>query len=354
MVLKPATARVIAALVVLMLLALTAVACTTRGGDGTGAAAQTSTAGSLDALDAPDALPTGDPSAAASTPRSGAVARPPCASPRPRPAGDVTETISSGGLERSYILHVPKSYTGDVQVPLVLNLHGFGSNATQQAIYSGLPAKADREGFIVISPEGIGTPKRWYFPAENQVDDVAFMRDLLDRAEATLCIDPARIFVAGMSNGAGMTTAIACGLPGRITAVAAVAALAGPATCAAGVTVPIITFRGTADACVPFTGGRSACGLGLPVLGAEDGARRWAQFNGCDSTPSVQQFSANVRTIGYSSCRNDAAVVLFIVDGGGHTWPGSIDVPRLGMTTQEVNATDQIWDFFVAQGNLRR
>jgi polyhydroxybutyrate depolymerase len=142
-------------------------------------------------------------------------------------------------------------------------------------------------------------------------------------------------------------------MPDRITAVAAVAALYFPARCDTARAIPVIAFHGTDDPCVPFAGGTSKCGLGLPVPAVETAAADWAKHDGCNMEPARQEWSKHVRTIAYSECSDDTAVVVYVIDGGGHTWPGSIDVPRLGATTHEVNATDEIWSFFVGQGGLR-
>ncbi len=290
--------------------------------------------------------------AAAATPDT--AARAACAVAKSHAAGDSNETLQSGGLKRTYILHVPPQYDGTRETPLVLNLHGFGSNARQQASYSGFPAKGDREGFIVVTPNGTGAPQHWNYPGLSGTDDITFMRELLDRLESDLCIDAKRVFVSGMSNGAAMSSFVACAMPDRITAIAPVAASVFPRTCAGVRAIPVISFRGTDDFCVPFEGGTSQCGQQFPVVAAKDAMKSWAEHDGCNPTPAEQQFSASVNTIAYSECTDDTAVVLFIIEGGGHTWPGAIDVPRLGATTHEVSATDQIWEFFVAQGSLRR
>ena len=195
----------------------------------------------------------------------------------------------------------------------------------------------------MASPDGTGTPLHWSYLGLGGADDVAFMRDLLDRLEGDLCIDTGRVFVAGISNGAAFAQIVACAMPERITAVAAVAALVYPRRCGTDAPIAVIGFHGTDDPCVPFGGGTSACGQKLPVPPVEDSARNWASHDGCDIAPAEQQFTAHVHTIAYSRCKDESAVVLFVIEGGGHTWPGAIDVPRLGATTHEVNATDQIW-----------
>lgn len=301
-------------------------------------------------IDAPDDV-SGAPSAA--LPRATAI---PDTSPatacdpsKPHAAGDETATLRSGDLDRSYIIHVPKNYDGARGMPLVLNFHGFGSGARQQALYSRLPAKGDLEGFITVSPEGSDALRRWNYPGVGGVDDVAFVRDLLDRLETDLCVDARRVFAAGISNGSAFAQIVACAMPDRIAAVAAVAALVFPARLCDGVPpVPVIAFHGTDDPCVPFAGGTTQCGLRLPVAAVEDSARNWAQRDACGLAPADAQVSTHVRAISYSECAAHAAVVLLVVDGGGHTWLGSVDVPRLGATTHEIDATDEIWQFFAA------
>lgn len=320
-------------LLAVLALAVGAAACQRQRGD---SAAKTASARSINALASP-------PVTASATPAAGR-----CGPARPHAAGDEDASIESGGLTRTYILRVPPSYDGARRLPLVLNLHGYGSNARQQAVYSGLPAKGDKEGFIVVTPDGAGDPQRWSYPGLGGADDVAFIGALLDKVEAELCTDENRVYTAGMSNGAAFSQVLACSLPGRFAAVAAVAALAYPARCATAPPVPVIAFHGTADPCVPFEGGQTACGQRLPVAPVEQSARNWAEHDGCDLTPAKTQISAHVRSIAYGGCEAGAAVVLYVIDGGGHTWPGASDVPRLGATTHEINATDLIWQFFAA------
>jgi len=274
----------------------------------------------------------------------------------PRPCehfepGDRNETLRSGDLDRTYIVHIPPQYDALTPLPVVLNLHGYGSNARNQAAYSRLPQKADEAGFIVVTPDGAGTPQQWnnLQLAELQ-DDVAFIRDLLEHLEETLCIDPSRIYAAGISNGSAFAHRLACLLPDRIAAVAAVAAFVYPAAvCGDAPPVPIIAFHGTADACVPYEGGVTTCGRGnLPVPAVETSAENWARHNGCATEPARSQVSEHVRAIAYSECDENVAVVLYAIEGGGHTWPGSIDVPRLGPVTPEIDATNLMWEFFAA------
>jgi polyhydroxybutyrate depolymerase len=271
-----------------------------------------------------------------------------CFPEKSRVAGDTTEEMTSAGLVRTYIVHIPPGYTGEGRVPLVINLHGYGSNATDQAFYSGFPALADEQGFIVVSPNGSGYPQRWAFPGLGGVDEVAFIGELLDRLESDLCIDASRVYAAGMSNGAAITTFIACGLPGRIAAIGAVAATAGPRSCGTAEPIPIITFRSTEDQCVPYVGGTSACGMRLPVVAAQESIRLWAEHNGCDAEPATAQLTEHVRTTEYENCDGGAGAILYTTEGDGHTWPGAVSVPRLGHVTDEIDATAIMWEFFQA------
>jgi polyhydroxybutyrate depolymerase len=140
----------------------------------------------------------------------------------------------------------------------------------------------------------------------------------------------------------------------RIAAVAAVAALIYPPRCASDRPIPIVAFQGTEDACVPYGGGQVACGARRgQIAPVEESALNWARHDGCNLDPARAALSEHVHTIAYSECDDETAVVLFVVEGGGHTWPGSVAVARLGNTTDEIDATEQIWQFFEAQANLR-
>ena len=271
-----------------------------------------------------------------------------CAVPKPHASGNSNETMNSGGQARDYILHVPPSYDGARQTPLVINLHGAGSNAAQQAAYSRFPQKSDAEGFIVVTPDALGTPRAWNFiPLPSQADDIGFIRDILDRMDAQFCIDDARVYATGISSGAAMSVKLACALQDRIAAIGPVAALWYPPNCPTTKPVPVIEFHGTEDKLVPFSGGTTVGGLPSPDV--QLAASQWAKADACNAEPERAQLSEHVRSVTYAGCRDGASVVLDIVDGGGHTWPGAaVNVSGLGGTTHEISATDEIWKFFAA------
>jgi len=293
-----------------------------------------------------------------------------CSPARPHASGTSVQSIATADGQRTYRLHVPPSYTGTIAVPLVFNIHGATSNAAAQEGYSGFSAKADAAGFIVVYPEGLVTGaipythfNAWML-ASPEPNDLGFMTALLDALEAQLCIDPARVFSTGMSNGGIMSVRLACSLSSRIAAIAPVAGAYYPPdalnvnpaeVCPDTAPVPLVAFHGTADAVVPFNGGlggvSGTTNFRLPIdnnTPAEDVMADWSAHNGCTGARLESQVSTEVRLVQYGGCSRGAIVQLYAVDGGGHTWPGAIDVPSLGYTTHQISATDLIWTFFTA------
>jgi polyhydroxybutyrate depolymerase len=256
-------------------------------------------------------------------------------------AGERTISIESGGLTREFRLFVPESNDPTSAVPLVLNFHGLGSNARGQEVYSGMVEKATAEGFITAAGEGIG--KSWNTgevccaPANQQgVDDVQFTRDMVARIASEYCIDAQRIFSTGMSNGAFMSNRLACDAADLIAAIAPVAGIEGLVGCAPSRPVPILMFNGTLDPLVPYAG-------------AGNSFVRWQGFNACSGDAATTYASGDASCATYEECAGDATTTLCTIDGGGHTWPGTdILLPQFGATSHDIDATDAMWDFFVA------
>lgn len=246
-------------------------------------------------------------------------------------AGDSVQTMESSDETRSYRLHVPKQYKSS-PMPLVLNFHGYGQSAAQQEKYSGLNTVADTQGFLVVSPEGSSSPKGWNIVGaydENGVDDVGFVRDLLVGLSNVLCIDEARVYATGHSNGGEMASQLACMLPNTIAAVAPVSGAVWQGC--TGRAFPMISFQGTADENVYYESSASAIS-------------DWAAHNNCSPTPTVTKVSAHVTRQNYQKCQAD--VVFYTIEGGGHTWPGSKVSGGAGPVTTEINASNLIWTFF--------
>jgi polyhydroxybutyrate depolymerase len=260
--------------------------------------------------------------------------------------------LSSGGEEREYLLYVPSSYDPGRPTPLVISMHGAGGWPAQQRDISGWNAVADEEGFIVAYPSGLGgrASRAWRMSrAESLAKDVRFISDLIDQVQRAYNVDPARIYANGLSAGGGMSFALSCTLSDRIAAVGTVAAarLLPWSWCTDERPVPVMTFHGTADTAVPYDGGSSWVG-DITFPDVEEWVAGWARRNRCDPDAIQAVVAADVTRREYTRCAEDAAVVLFTIHGGGHTWPGGQPLPEwfLGPTSRSVDATRLMWAFF--------
>jgi len=270
-------------------------------------------------------------------------------------------TIVSSGEERAYLLHVPESYDRTKPTPLVISLHAAMNWPAFQEELSQWDKAADENGFIVVYPAGIGIgPKTWFMEeaqTPSRMPDVRFISELIDKLEATYNIDPTRIYADGMSNGGGMTFALSCTLSHRIAAVGAVSAAQSlPWTwCADATPVPMIAFHGTADPVVPYDGGKVAIAP-LPFPSVRTWVANWARRNRCGANPAESSVAADVTRLEYMNCADDAAVVLYTINGAGHQWFGGKPMPTwmVGPTSNSIDATKEMWAFFRAHPLPRR
>ncbi|MGB8853546.1 MAG: PHB depolymerase family esterase [Pirellulales bacterium] len=276
--------------------------------------------------------------------------------------GDHSRSCEVDGGERSYLVHVPPQYDSAAAMPVVLGFHGGGANAENMVVFSGLNEKADQAGFIVVYPEGSGRLQRMLtFNAGNccghaaarSIDDVAFTRLVLDDLERIATIDRRRVFATGMSNGAMMCYRLASELSDRIAAIAPVAGPMGTKDCRPGRAVSVMHFHGDADEFAPFKGGRGRGPSGTDFYSVQHSIDAWVAANGCKPMPRTTPCpdraddGTTVKKIRYDSGRDGAEVVLVVIEGGGHTWPGR--EPRLralGTSTQDISANDMMWEFF--------
>jgi polyhydroxybutyrate depolymerase len=260
----------------------------------------------------------------------------------PLASGDSVRQISVDGQTRVFRLHVPPGYASGRPMPLIVNLHGFNSNAQQAESVSRMSAKADSAAFITAYPEGLGSPQAWHFGSLGEGKaDVQFIRDLVATLKGEGSIDGRRIYVTGISNGAEMSYRLACDAADLFAAFAPVSgAYQKYGDCNPSRPVPAVAFHGTDDKLLPYQG---IPPLFLPV---RDWAIEWASRNGCGSTPAVAYQKGDVTGETWSGCNQGADVVLYTIAGKGHSWPGS-DMPA-AITTQDIDATDAMWDFFAA------
>jgi polyhydroxybutyrate depolymerase len=265
----------------------------------------------------------------------------------------VTGTIQSGGLTREYRLYVPAAYTGTTAVPLVFNLHGYGSNNLQQEFYADFRTIADTANFLIVHPNGTldGQGNRFWntFVGNSPVDDVGFLSDLLDALQAAYNIDENRVYSTGMSNGGFMSYSLACELNDRIAAIASVTGAMIQSklnACDPVRPVPVMEIHGTADNVVPYNGLPASTFVPIPTLLAA-----WVDFNNCNPTPTVTPVPNINTTDGctaehylYTGGDLGSTVEHYKIIGGGHTWPGAIF--PVGVTNQDINASREIWRFF--------
>jgi polyhydroxybutyrate depolymerase len=270
------------------------------------------------------------------------------------PAGEITGRIDSGGEKRTYVLHVPESYDPSTPVPLVISMHGFAEWPGHQMEISRWNDLADRYGFLVVYPAGTGFPLHWRIGGNESgatpaLIDVEFISKLIDVLAEQYTIDPARVYANGLSNGGGMADMLACTLSDRIAAIGGVsgAYLFPRDQCNPRRSVPVIAFHGTADPIVPYSGGESAS-FHEPFPPVTEWAAEWAGRNGCASAPADLPAAGEVTGIRYDGCRNGAEVILYTIHDGGHAWPGGVPLPQwlVGRTTQDIDATNVMWEFF--------
>ena len=264
----------------------------------------------------------------------------------------INASITHDGIQRNYILYIPELYDGSSDVPLVLNFHGFGSNANQQMFYGDFRDIADTEGFLLVHPEGttfIGN-QFWNvgFPGlSSTVDDVGFTEALIDELATLYAIDLDRVYATGMSNGGFMSFLLACQLSEKIAAVASVTGSMTQDTfndCNAQLPTPVLQIHGTDDGVVLYNGNN----LSIPIA---DVISYWVDYNNCETTPTTTTLpdvdvsdGSTVEHSVYEDGDNGITTEHMKVIGGGHTWPGSV-INTAG-TNQDIDASMEIWLFF--------
>lgn len=237
--------------------------------------------------------------------------------------GETTATLQHGGVARTFILHVPASYTGKTPVPLVLDFHGLGSSGSAQKGLSGYRALSDSEGFIVAWPNG--TENAWNIgkccTSSPDVDDLGFAKAIVADIQGRACVDPKRVYADGYSMGGGMSHFLACNAADVFAAVAPSAfdlLAADEEPCMPARPISVISFRGTNDPIVPYEGGASMPPNGLNVTihfqGAENTLKTWSQLNGCTGTPMAGASGCQT----YTQCKEGTEVALCTKQGGSH------------------------------------
>jgi len=257
--------------------------------------------------------------------------------------GENSRSIISGNQTRQYLLYIPAEYEGKTPLPLVLLFYGTGGSSKAVMELTELRKVAEIKKFIIAAPDGIYSylgGNSWNADLDPAgVNDVEFIKDLVREVSSKVTIDKQRIYTAGFSAGARISSRLACDLSKTIAAVGAVAGLKFPGNCSPARPVPVITFFGTEDRI---------------NTGGEVFASAWAENNDCKKDPKTIKISNDVNQMTYVECKNNAEVVIYRINGGGHIWPDSpmsdhwekMGIWRAKEINKEINATNLIWGFF--------
>lgn len=275
-----------------------------------------------------------DPGSTATTVPSG------CRRATPPTAGTERITVPYGGVDRVYERVIPPVYDGTTPRPLIVNVHGFTSTIEQQNLFSDLPKEAADRGYLLITPQAapatlsiggqdISAPY-WNLAVDGAAtipgaqNDVGFLTQLIESTAEELCVDDARIYVTGNSNGAGMAATLACALPGRLAAIAPVSGINLAAPCDDLQPVSVIAFHGDTDPLVPYNGGSAAnVDTANPSVVSRTG--EFAAAAGCQPDPEATKPFDDIEARRWTGCQPGTAVELDTVVGGGHTWPGMLN-----------------------------
>jgi polyhydroxybutyrate depolymerase len=257
-------------------------------------------------------------------------------------AGTYDVNVTSGGLQRTALVHVPAGLSAGTAAPLLLALHGaYGTGPGMQS-YSGFSNLADSDAFIVAYPSAAG--RFWNITgAANQPDDVAFISALITTLESTMCIDAARVFAAGVSNGAGMVALLGCDISMQLDGIAAVAGDYDQLPpCRLKRPLPLLEIHGTSDHVAPYRGhiGQATVDGVPPFVSA------WARRDGCPGLPGTRSIAPRTVLFRWRSCAGSSTVEHVRIVAGRHQWPGA-NPPDPGPPAT-ICASCTIWTFFTA------
>ncbi|MCP4189805.1 MAG: polyhydroxybutyrate depolymerase [Planctomycetaceae bacterium] len=278
---------------------------------------------------------------------------------------DYRSSVVVQNRRRTFLVHLPAKV--GKHFPLVVALHGTGIDGERMANFSGLNDSADEHGFVVAYPDGSGRTTqslswnighRSSFGARQKIDDVQFIAELIHHLEATLGIDRQRVYLTGVSSGAMLCYRVAQVHPGLVAAIGAVAGTM-PECKRSSRAVPLIHFHGTADEFVPFHGGVGPRSLSqIDFRSVRESIDWWALQNACQPVPKITHMPSDgeiaIRVIRETHLDKNGTerVILYTIEGGGHTWPGRIwpehptNPNLLGYTTKTLSANKELWNFF--------
>ena len=264
--------------------------------------------------------------------------------------GDSNRCIMVDGLPRTYILHIPPGYNSSTRVPLVFVLHGRGGDAESFKDKTGMSAKADHETFIVVYPQALGNPTVWNTNlsefSSHGVDDVAFIRALMDKLEHDLRIDGRRIYCSGFSSGAIMSYLLGAKLSHRLAGIGIASGTVGNKADDGTIRiiptpsepVPVIAFHGKKDETIFYDGGGSL----VNCLSVADSIAFWVKADRCASSPHEDsRQNGDLIIDDYGGCKDGSEVTLYSFKNGTHEWPTL-------KNSDDFSATEAMWQFFAS------
>jgi polyhydroxybutyrate depolymerase len=266
------------------------------------------------------------------------------------------ETILVGKMERTYRVHLPSGYDGTQPAPLMLAFHFYTGSGRSMEWLTHLNQIADREGFMVVYPDGYegswAEGSNLYAADLDQVDDLAFVSALLDQLEQDYAVDPTRVYATGFSSGGIFVHRLACEMPERFAGIATVGAVLTRnviAACQPESPAAVMMINGSDDRGVPWEGNTDYASVPETVA-------HWARVSACGTEasqtmePEAVDDGTQVERSTYSPCQDGAQVTLYRIAGGGHTWPGGSQPVQLwglnGKISQEMDASLVTWEFF--------
>ncbi len=260
----------------------------------------------------------------------------PTAAPKVQPS-DVTRKLTVDGLERSYLLHTPPGLDSSHAVPVLFAFHGSDMAPEDMQLLTGFNEIADKNRFLVVYPAGIGEAWNVHVccgeAAEKNVDDIAFVRQILLDLRTIVSVDPSRIYATGFSNGGAFTYRVGCEMSDVFAAIAPVSGGEVFGLCQPKQPTSLLVVHGLADPTIPYAGGGAN---NAPAV--EQVIDAWKQLDGCTGTAQVDEPVKTVKHSAYVSCQSGTAVELYAIDQGSHDWPSEQLLP----------ASQIIWDFFSA------